>query len=331
MNELDVALTEKKLATRIVFICYVDTSWPPVTETIHNPDRFSLLVAPISRDYTVAAKEDVSDVTYPAYKFNDNTLFPDVNQYIKVGKEWQDICKVRAMLYEYHFYVNQYCDPGTLSFARVVYDDIINYRKNGLNGLINDCSQRAFFPNGFAFYLYGKLQFDTSLSFEELIRDYYSHAYGEDWREVVKIFEKLGEAMPHKYVARKQSADLNIGKWYNPAVAEKLRRVPTIAEEAKDFLEAHKNMPKRVQTVAYRLLRYYMEYCLGLSKCLTLKCFGAGEQAREEFNKFLSEFGRHEAEIERYYDQYMMGMIFAPAFDKMEGAMPSDGNSYAAH
>ena len=53
-------------------------------------------------------------------------------------------------------------------FARVVYDDIVNYKKNGLNGLINDCSQRSFFPNGFAFYIYGQLQFDTSLTFDEL-------------------------------------------------------------------------------------------------------------------------------------------------------------------
>jgi len=332
MNELDRALEAEKLATRIVFICYVDTSWPPLEEKLDNPKRFSLLVAPISRDYTVAAKPDVSDVTYPPYKRNRNELFGDVNQYIKVGQEWQEICNVRALLYEYHFYVNQFHDPGILSFARVVYDDIVNYRKNGLNGLINDCSQRAFFPNGFSFYVYGRMQFDTSLSFEYLLEDYFSHAYGEDWREVLSIFEKIEEAMPHKYVARKQSADINIGKWYNPAMYEKLGRIPAIVEEAKPFLEAHKNMPKRAQTVAYKLLRYYMEYCVGLARCLSIKCMGAGVQAREEFQKFLLEFGRHEVEIETYFDQYMMGMILAPAFDELEDkATDAENTDAAAH
>ena len=329
MNELDVALEEKKLDTRIVFICYVDTSWPPLVETIKNPKRFSLLVAPITRDYTVAAKPDVSDVTYPPYKLNDNELFKDVNQYIKVGKEWQDRCNVRAMLYEYHFYINQYHDPGVFSFAKVVYDDIINYKKNGLNGLINDCSQRSFFPNGFAFYIYGQLQFDTSLTFEELKEDYFSHAYGKDWREVAAILEKIGKAMPHKYLARKLWVNLDVGKVYNPSVAEGLRSVPAIVAEAKPFLEAHKNMPLRSQTVAYKLMRYYMEYCEGLANCFAIKCFGAGVEAKAAFERFLADFGKHETEIETYYDHYMMAFGYSVSFDGMENSTAINENSFA--
>ena len=331
MNELDEALAEKNLATRIVFICYVDTSWPPQCETIKNPKRFSLLVAPISRDYTVAAKPDVSDVTYPPYQRNNNQLFTDVNQYIKVGQEWQNICKVRALLYEYHFYVNQYHDPSTLSFARVIYDDIINYKKNGLNGLINDCSQRSFFPNGFQFYLYGRVQFDTSLDFDELLEDYFSHAYGEDWREVLHIFERIGECFDHKYLARKNSADIRINKVYNPAMLPRLRNMEQVAKDAEEFLQAHKNMPKRAQTVAYKLLRYYMEYCVGLAKCFALKCVGAGEEAKAEYEKFLADFGRHECEIQTYFDQYMMGYTFIQSFGTMENTIPANENTFAAH
>lgn len=330
LNELDQALEAAGLPTRIVFICYVDTSWPPLFESIKNPKRFSLLVAPISRDYTVAAKEDVSFVTYPEYQRNSNKLFTDVNQYIKVGKRWQEVCGVRAFLYEYHFYVNQYYDPGTLSFARVVYDDIINYKKNGLNGLVNDCSQRSFFPNGFAFYLYGQVQFDTSLKFEDLLEDYFSHAYGEDWREVLDIFERLGKAMPNKYLAGKQSADVRVNKAYNPAMADGLGSVSQIVEEAKIFLDAHKNMPMRAQTVAYKLLRYYMEYCEGLAGCFALKCIGAGVEAKAAYERFLADFGKYETEIETYYDQYLMGYTFGLTFNRMEAMPVSNEHEFAA-
>ena len=331
MNELDEALEAAGLPTRIVFICYVDTSWPPLTESIKNPKRFSLLVAPISRNYTVAASEDVSNVTYPPYKRNDNELFKDVDQYIKVGQDWQKICGVRAFLYEYHFYVNQYHDPGSLSFARVVYDDIINYKKNGLNGLVNDCSQRSFWPNGFAFYIYGQVQFDTSLKFEDLLEDYFSHAYGDDWREVLAIFEKLVKAMPHKYLARKMSADVKINKVYNPSVAEGLRSVPAIAEEAKAIIEAHKNMPMRPQELSYKLLRYYMEYCKGIANAFAIKCFGAGEEAKKAYYDFLADFGKYEKEIETYYDQYMMGYSFSISFNNMEKNISVNENEFAAH
>ena len=329
MNELDEALTRAELDTRIVFICYVDTSWPPLEDKLVNPRRFSLLVAPISRNYTEAAKPDVSDITYPPYKRNRNELFKDVNQYIKVGNEWQDICNVRALLYEYHFYIHQYLDPGVFDFARVVYDDIVNYKKNGLNGLINDCSQRSFFPNGFAFYIYGQLQFDTSLAFDELKEDYFSHAYGEDWREVEEILKKLGKAMSYKYLEGYRTANTAIGRWYNPAVADELRQVPAIAEEAKAFLEAHKNMPMRAQTVAYRLFILYMEYCVGLSKCLIPKCYGAGDEAKAMFLDFLADFGRHEVAIERYFDQHMMGYAYsAKVFNRKELGVPTvEGNN----
>ena len=331
MNELDEALEAAGLPTRIVFICYVDTSWPPQTESIKNPKRFSLLVAPISRDYTFSAREDVSDVTYPPYKRNENELFPDVNQYIKVGKEWQDICGVRAFLYEYHFYIFQYHDMSTLSFAKVVYDDIVNYKKNGLNGLVNDCSQRSFWPNGFAFYLYGQVQFDTSIKFEDILEDYFSHAYGEDWREVLAIFEKLREAVPHKYLSRKMSYNPKVSKVYNPSVAEGLRSVPAITAEALPFIEAHRKMPYRPQVLSYKLLRYYMEYCDGIANCFAMKCFGAGEEAKKAFDKFLAEFGKYEKEIETYYDQYMMAMCFNVSLRSKERSIVENDMSIAAH
>ena len=323
MNELDEMLTEKGLATRIVFICYVDTSWPPLTESLKNPKRFTLLVAPISRDYTVPVREDISDVTYPPYKPNDNELFKDVNQYVKVGIDWQEKCNVRAMLYEYHFYIAQFFDPGVLRFAKVVYDDIVNYKKHGLNGLINDCSQRSFWPNGFSFFLYGQVQFDTSLKFEDLLEDYFSHAYGEDWKEVIALFEKIGEVFDPGYFWGHRSANLEVSKSYAPKVAEELRRMPAVAKEAEAFLEAHRVMPYRAQTVMFKLLRYYMEYCQGLAKAIIPKCFGAGEEAREMFQAFLADFGRHECEIGTCYDQYLMRKAMnAKIFSRKEGAFP---------
>ncbi len=305
MNELDQMLEAKGLNTRIVFICYVDTSWPPIEARLDNPKRFTLLVAPISRNYTVPVSADISDVTYPAYQHNANELFKSADQYVKVGQEWQEKCGVRAMLYEYHFYVHQYMDLGVFKFARVVYDDIINYKKHGLNGLINDCSQRSFWPNGFAFFLYGQVQFDTSLKFEDLLEDYFSHAYGEDWRTVAELFGKLGDAVDVKYMEGKRRASPKLSSRYNPAVAEEIRQVPKITEEYAEFIEKHRVMPYRAQTVMFKLLRYYMDFCRGLAKCLIPKCLGAGPEAAELFQEFLAEIGPRECEIQTCFDQYM--------------------------
>ena len=305
MNELDAELTARGLATRIVFISYMDTAWPPITQRIENPDRFSLLSAPISRSYTECVPADISDATYTPYVRNNLTLFPTVAPYIKCAKDWQDICRVPAMLYEYHFWLAQYLDLGVLDFARVVFDDIRNYHKHGLNGLINDCSQRSFWPNGFAFFVYGQVQFDTSLSFEELVEDYFSHAYGEDWRTVTELLGKIGKCVDTHYLNGERSAKVEIGKHYNPAVADELREMPKVAKEYKEFLDAHRAMPYRAQTVAFKLLRYYVEYCEGLAKALIPKAFGAGAEAMALFQEFLADFGKREHEIATCYDHFL--------------------------
>ena len=49
MNEIDEELAKKNLKTRIVFIAYVDTLWGPEKVTIKNPERLSLLYAPVTR------------------------------------------------------------------------------------------------------------------------------------------------------------------------------------------------------------------------------------------------------------------------------------------
>jgi hypothetical protein len=259
---------------------------------------------------------------YP-YKRNQNKSFQDVHQYIHHAKNWKKQCDAGMMLYEYHFYLHQYYDLSQMTFAHNLYTDIKNYKKHGFQGLINDCSQRSYFPNGFPFFLYGQLQFDTSLSFEALREDYFSHAYGEDWREVLAYLQRLGEAVDPLFVQGKRSADLRVAKRYNPAEAAKMRRVREINAEFAPFTEAHRVMPYRAQTVAYKLLRYYLEYTEGITDALILKAHGAGAEAQRVFDAFLARFGNHECEIELWFDQAMCGRAWQfGVFSKPEATLP---------
>ena len=79
------------------------------------------------------------------------------------------------------------------------------------------------------------------------------------------------------------------------------------------FVREHMNMPYRVQTVSYRMLLRYTEYCEMLINTMILKASGLNEESKASFNNFLLNFGKYELELERYFDQYMMshslGMI----------------------
>ena len=307
MNDIDDELTKRKLDTHIVFINYYDTLSAPLTETFKNPKRFTILLAPITRTYTEGVAEKPLTIKAPVFERNKVDLPKENDIGIACAKAWKEKCDVDVIVYEYHFWVNQVYEPTGIKFAEIINQDIKGYKYHGFGGTIEDGSQRSFFPNGFAFYTYGQTLFDTYLDFEALKEDYFRHAYGEDYKEVLAFLEKIADCLDHKYIAGERSANEAVGQYYNPALADKFRAVKGIIEEFKPFYEAHKNMPMRVQTVSYRLFNRYLEYLEGLSEVLTLRCFGAGKEAKARCMQFMRDFGKYEIEIERYFDICIFG------------------------
>ncbi len=324
MNEVDEELTYRGLDTRIVFICYVDTTWAPQRIAIKNPDRFSLLIGAITRDYTEYVDEnlDLDKIELAPFKLNENVLPRTIGEYLAHAKAWKKLCPVPSFIYEYHFWIHQYRDLGTLNFAKNLHKDIIGYKAHGCDGIVEDGSQRSFFPNGFAFYVYGETLFDSSVDFEALKEDYFSHAYGEDWRSVVEFFEKLGRAADYRYFNKKMTTNIEKGRYYNPEIVSEFRKVEGIVDEFAPFVEAHKNMPMRTQTVSYRLLSRYLEYCKGFIKAFTLKAAGLDIEAQNEYHDFIHDFGKYEVEIERYYDQFMAYESIKRILGRKNGAVP---------
>ena len=306
MNDVDDIMTERGLKTRVVFICYYDTVWAPKTERLKNPDRFALLLAAITRDYseTVDPNIDESKIQLTEFKLNENVMPASVNNYLIHAKEWRELCRVPNFIYEYHFWWTQYRDFGLFEFAKTVHNDIKGYYANGCSGIVEDCSQRSFFPNGLSFFVYASTLFDTGVDFEELKRDYFSHAYGELSDTVTELFERLGEAVDYRYLVMRGSANENTNSFMNPEMYKNLLSVPAIIDEYLPIIESKKNMPYRAQTVAIRILLRYLDFIKKLSPILALKAADKETEARDEFKNFADYAGRFEFEIERYYDQH---------------------------
>ena len=307
LNEIDAELAKRGLDTHIVFICYYDTLSAPLTETFVNPKRFTILLAPITRTYTEGVAERPLTIKAPVFERNKVELPEENDIGIACAKAWKERCDVDVIVYEYHFWVNQVYEPTGLKFAEIINQDIKGYKYHGFGGTIEDGSQRSFFPNGFAFYTYGQTLFDTGLDFEALKNDYFSHAYGEDYKEVLAFLEKMADCLDHKFIAGERSINEKVGKYYNPTLVDKFRAVKGIVDEFRPFYEAHKNMPMRVQTVSYRIFNRYLEYLEGFSEVLALRCFGAGKEAKALAEKFMESFGKHEIELERYFDICIFG------------------------
>ena len=305
LNDIDEELTRRDLATRIVFCVYSDTAYEPTCEYIKNPARFTMLMGAISRSYTYSVEKDPKVEELKPFILNKSSRLDSMEEYIVRANLWRNFAPCNSFAYEYHFWKHQFYAPGTLCFAKRVCEDIISYRDNNFNGLIQDCTQRAFFPNGFSFYCYGQKLFDTSLTYEYLEEDYFKHAYGEGWQLALDYLKAVDAYMPQTYMEAKHTSRVP-NNFYKPEMESKLLALVPIAKEFEEKLDGYKNMPIRVQTVAMRLLKLHAQYVQGLAKAMAIKAMGRDQEAKEAALSFFAEFGKNEVAIERYYDHMLM-------------------------
>ena len=305
LNKIDEELTARGLPTRIAYIAYYDTAFPPETEKLNNPDRFALLLAAITRDYTETPDMSATKKELPRFVLNKNEFPSDLGDYIRYSELWQETAFTPKFCYEYHFWIHQYYDFGGIRIAERLYEDVRAYRDAGFFGIIQDGSQRSFFPNGFPFYVYSRAMYDKEASFDELKEDYFSHAYGEHWTEIAEYLEKISDIFDVKYleVPHRSTAPRVL---VSEERAESLKAISPLCEEMlKKIRTWKKSCQRRVHSLSLRLLELHAEYCTSLSESMILTACGKADEAFDRFNAAFDSFGRHETEIERYYDQHL--------------------------
>lgn len=301
LNEIDEKMTAKGLTTRVVFIAYVDTTYAPETESIKNPDRFHLLIAPIFRDYGMTVPETKTPMG--EYKRNKNQFPRDLGEYVDHINEWRKHFGGKAIAFEYHFWRTPAYDLSSLDNARRIYEDTRFYKENGFGGCLEDGSQRVFFPNGLAFYTAGRTTFDMSIPFDEIVEDYFSHAYGKDWREFYDYLKEFSDILPYDYFSFNR-ASVRPSVYYDPKRAEKIASIKDLTKRGRELIKSHYDSDERVQTVSVRLLEQHADLCDLISEWMIEKALGHDEKSEEEFQRIRVEFGKREQAMEMYYDHW---------------------------
>ncbi len=322
LNEIDEELTRRDLPTRIVFISYVDSTWAPEFTRINHPERFYLLLAAITRTYT-QSPDGADDAAAAARKYdrNKNHYPSTLGEYMGHANAWQKMSPGSPKVcYEYHFWWPQYCDLGTVEFAKRIYEDVAAYRREGFDGITEDGSQRSFFPNGFCFYVYGAALFDKNVSFEELTRDYFSHAYGEHWEEIHAYLSEISRLFDYNFLVEQTR---RYGNFLSDERAEAMDQVPALLDAMLPKIHEWRKARYRVQTVSMQLLEHHAEFCRGIAKAGALRCRGKEVEAYEAFREHFIEFGKREQLIDLYYDHGLCTYAFKRAMYHKPGTAVS--------
>ncbi len=304
LNEIDEELTRRRLETHLVFIAYTDTLWAPRTEKLSSRKRFTMLFAPVTRTYTETYGEEHDPSKLTPFRLNGNDYPVGMGASLAYLDEWKKLWSGDCFCYEYHFWCHETYDPSYMYLSRLLYDDIRAQKKNGLEGIVEDGTQRAFFPNGFPYYVYGETLYDATCDYDVLKEDYFLHAYGEDGMRVAEYLEELTSLLGYKHL----SGAVEI----TPESMDALER--TVSEFARVIFK-NKNQTQRVRTVAWRLLECHKDYILGIARAARERALGNTAAAREIIDSLFDEFSKREIYIERYYDQSLRAYYIKKLFD----------------
>ena len=291
LNEIDRRLTERHLNTRLVFLLYQELLWPPQRERLHNPDRFVLMFAPISR--TFEASYDLSGIQeeIPPYCRNRITLPTSLGQNLAFLRGWQARFQGESFVYDYPLGRAHYGDFGYVGLSRIISQDIRKLRRMGLDGYISCQELRAGMPNMLPNYVMGYTLFDETADVETLIREYYEAAYPEEPQRVLAHMERLSELGSCDYVNGK-------GPRVNPDIAA---RMAEIAESCRQQL-ARGDTP--ASGLWWRVFRYHNEYILRLSRALEALALGQEEESEARYREFRDLICRAEPEFQPFLDVY---------------------------
>ena len=203
LNQIDEKLTAAGISTKIVCLIYVDLFWEPQTERLKNPDRFTLMFAPITRNYSNTFIDlDLGQLPEPVpYVRNQLSLPKSLEENIAPLLRWEkDHHLTDAFDFDYHLMWAHYRDLGFYRIARILHDDMVSLDRFGLDGMVSCQINRCTFPNGLPMYAMAKALWNKNSTFEAVCADYFTSAYGELAGDAENYFATLSELIPLGYL-----------------------------------------------------------------------------------------------------------------------------------
>lgn len=296
LNEIDHRLTAEGLGTKLVFLLYQELLWPPVRAKLTNPERFVLMFAPISRTFERSYEVDGGLPPIPPYQRNQIELPTALPQNLAFLRGWQERFKGDSFVYDYPLGRAHYGDFGYVKLARVISGDVKRLGALGLNGYVSCQELRAGLPNFFPNYVLGRTLMDASLDVNELLGEYFSAAYGEDWPVVADFLFQLSGLSSTDYANGK-------GSRRDGDIAARMDAARELCLDFTPTLDAHRT-PQGWRTPFWQTLDYHREYVLKLSQAWRCLALGEEEKAVERWQSVQKLICENEPDFQPWLDVY---------------------------
>ncbi|WP_303971986.1 DUF4838 domain-containing protein [Streptococcus merionis] len=300
LNQLDKALSDEGLETKICFLLYHELLFAPQKESLNNPERYTMMFAPITRTFEMSYADVDYDNAVPApkdYVRNQIVLPNSLEENLSYLFSWQKVFQGDSFVYDYPLGRAHYGDLGYMKISKVIYRDIAYLENLGLNGYISCQELRAGFPHNFPNFVMGQMLWNKERGYEELQALYFKALYGKEWQTVVTYLEKLSAYSSCDYfnaIGDRQDADL----------AAKYQISSQLAFNFINVLEENITIHDGLQKEAWRQLAYHRDYVVKLAHALHLMASGQHLEGQIHWRGVLDYIRNHELAFQQHLDVY---------------------------
>ena len=306
LNELDAELSKRRLATRIVFLAYVDLLWAPREQRITNADRFILMFAPITRSYTHALTDEPADAEQPIPTYERNKLtFPtSPRTNLRMLDGWRKAFTGDCVDFDYHLWRDHILDPGQMRLARVLFTDARDMDALGMNGFISCQVQRIAFPTGLYLPVLGCALWDAGASYDTVVDDYLRDVFGDDGPAVRRYLERASELFDPSFLRRENLDDAS-----RAAAIARWRQVAAHVDAFTPAIDAGCDAADPVTRAAWVIVRHHGWYVRAFAEvCAT--AYAGDHAAGDLYGALDRELDARLDDLHHVFDTYMAkGMI----------------------
>lgn len=297
LNELDEMLVAEGLKTKIVFGISNNKGYAPIQERLHNPDRFILMFAPISRTFSEPFPKDFQCKRAPDYEINNFSMPRSVDELLGYLYEWEQMFSGDCVDFDYHLMWDHFLDAGGEEISKVIYNDLERLSGLGMNGYISCQLQRNTFPTSLAMTIMGKTLWNRNTDFDATRDELYCNAFGAEYLPILNNYFQtlsrgfnIGVLRSHKEIPKEK-----IKQNLEQAMDAMNEIIPVIAEQKKlDCCMAS----------SWKLLDLHREIYSKVGQSLLARIDQRIEEADELLQVALEYVWQHEDEFANAMDAY---------------------------
>lgn len=296
LNRIDQALTDAGLNTRIVFLIYLDLLWEPEKNKLKNPDRFVLMFAPIRRSYSVPMESDRGRKAMP-YVRNGFVPAPEAGAALPYLEAWQKVFTGDSFIFDYHYMWDYLNDPGCYQSIRILAQDVEDFRKLGLNGLMSCQNQRVFLPNGFGMNVMGNSLWSGKALFDQTADSYYEAAYGKDAMACMQLQKEVSGRLDPMVLRGEKPVR-------SQEVARKSAEVPKLIDAFLPVILRNLESTDGVQRRCWECMAFYSRLCRMLAQVLEAAALGEGEKMEASWKLVRDYVCTNELHFQKEFDVF---------------------------